>query len=121
MRMGNRITAIVLLAVYLSMLFISSFHVHTTEFSAKDECEQCVNHVPHAGHLVAGIGSSHVCLLCQLQSLTYLVPVVAVAVVIVKESRLQRDTYEVQVARVACGIVGLRAPPVVPFFLAFKE
>ncbi len=100
-----------LLTVYLSILSFSVFHVHHAGQWLADECEQCVHHIPHSGHLSASDGTSHVCLLCQFLSIFY----VAATVVAVFFFTNVRKTYHpvsyVGIGLTARGIIGLRAPP----------
>ena len=67
-----------LLTVYLSIVLVSSLHIHPASLWQIDECEQCVNHTPHAGHLTASDGWSHDCLLCQFLSFSYVAAAVAI-------------------------------------------
>lgn len=59
-----------LLSVFLPMLLFSSLHIHERVASVQD-CTECVNHVPHGGHLSLDTTSIHDCLLCQLASLPF--------------------------------------------------
>ena len=65
-----------LLLVYLPLLIAVTFHHHSEAEKASDVpcCLDCINHVHHAGHLTAQTTFTHDCVLCQLQSLPYLVP-----------------------------------------------
>ena len=65
-----------LLMVYLPLLIAVTFHHHSEaeRASAVPFCQNCINHVHHNGHLTAQISFSHDCVLCQLQSLPYVVP-----------------------------------------------
>ena len=105
------ISAFFLLAIYVSILLFSSFHVHSQALSLSDDCEQCVNHVPHSGHLSPVDGAQHVCLLCQFLNLTF-IAATGVAVIIYINVRAKHVipplTHAVHVIR---GVVGLRAPP----------
>lgn len=65
-----------LLLVYLPLLIAVTFHHHSEaeRASAVSFCQNCINHVHHNGHLTAQTSFSHDCVLCQLQSLPYVVP-----------------------------------------------
>ena len=65
-----------LLLVYLPLLIAVTFHHHSEaeKASAVPCCQDCINHVHHAGHLTTQTAFSHDCVLCQLQNPPYLVP-----------------------------------------------
>ena len=71
-RLKRKISAWILLSVFVPMLVISSFHVHGSEASLNDSCHECINHIPHAGHLIAEHMGLHACILCQFLSSAYL-------------------------------------------------
>lgn len=103
----------VLLAVFLPMLLFSSLHIHDYGPQAEAECAQCVNHLPHAGHLMAQDGAMHSCVLCQFLSLSFLA-VTSVAVVLFKPAKTA--TSSVNRSMIGTGLKGcvsLRAPPFV--------
>ncbi len=100
-----------MLAVYVSMLLISSMHVHSKNFFAETECEQCAHHQVHNGHLTASDGGQHVCLLCQFLTLSYTAVVVATVVYYTNVRKIHYVAPEYQVKRISRGVVGLRAPP----------
>ena len=50
MKTKRHIASWVLLAVFLPMLLLSSFHIHETGETVKTECTDCVHHNCH-GHL----------------------------------------------------------------------
>lgn len=66
MRTGikERLHAMALLAVLLPVLFAAPFHHHDPAFHSDTECDACLHHQPHQGHLSGGdsIGD---CLLCH--------------------------------------------------------
>jgi len=62
-----------LLAVFLPMLLLSSFHVHPEAHVEGDDCEECVHHLPHAGHISNLTVCSFDCVLCQFLTLPFLV------------------------------------------------
>ena len=78
----RRVSAWLLLAVFVPMLVLSALHTHAVGdgwwvlgvvgTAASDECVECVNHQPHAGHLTASAQTLTDCVLCQFFSLQYL-------------------------------------------------
>lgn len=65
-------SARLLLAVFAAMLLMMSLHVHKGATPAAwDECYECVNHLPHGGHLSAHTLSIHDCVICQLMTVVY--------------------------------------------------
>ncbi len=109
--MRRKIAAFVLLAVYMSMLLVSSLHVHAKSFFAETDCEQCLHHQVHNGHLTASDGGQHDCLLCQFLTLSYTAVVVATVVYFTKVCKIHYVAPEFQIERISRGVVGLRAPP----------
>ncbi len=104
-------TAWLLLAVYLSMVVLSSLHVHPESLLIPDECEQCMHHLPHAGHLSASNGVSDDCLLCQFLSLTYVAVVLATVIFVQPRITLRRIASHSSFRLRTRGVAGLRAPP----------
>ncbi len=100
-----------LLTVYLSMLLVASLHVHAKAFHAITDCEQCVHHQVHNGHLTASDGGQHDCLLCQFLTLTYTAVAIATVVFFIQFCKIRYITPDFQMKSVARGVVGLRAPP----------
>ena len=72
----RRIVSTFLLAVYLSAVLASTFHRHP-EHSEGPACEQCVHHLPHAGHIGAYEGSLSDCVLCQFLGIPYVLTLAA--------------------------------------------
>ena len=77
----RRLYARLLLSVFLPMLLLSSLHVHTATPVAVGTCVDCVNHMPHAGHISLNTLDVHDCVLCQFTSLPFIVAVAVVAAV----------------------------------------
>lgn len=100
-----------MLTLYVSMLFSSCLHIHSDHFLAANECEQCVHHQPHSGHLTAGDGLQHVCLLCQFLSLTYVAATVVALLIYNKVFTRHYDAPLSRIGQAQWGILGLRAPP----------
>lgn len=66
----RRLSAWMLLSVFLPMLLLSSLHRHAER--GVGVCTECVQHQPHAGHLTQAMGGMGDCLLCHFLSLSYL-------------------------------------------------
>ena len=77
----RHIASVVLLAVFLPMLLLSSLHVHPEAHLEDGDCKECVHHVPHAGHFTSGTSCSFDCVLCQFLSLPFLMAPLANTVV----------------------------------------
>lgn len=74
-----------LMLVYIPMLMVVTFHHHSEVegTAATFYCYDCDHHIHHNGHLTAKLNFAHECVLCQLQSLSYVVPaIIHIAVVI---------------------------------------
>ena len=73
-----------LLLVYVPMLLAVTLHRHDGVQQADDAfyCEDCARNVHHYGHLVAFQPTLHACVLCQLQSIPYLPPLLLTCAVI---------------------------------------
>ncbi len=63
-----------LLATFLPMLILSSVHVHQYGREAEDDCQMCMHHKVHNGHLSKAELTMHDCVLCQIFHLTFLNP-----------------------------------------------
>lgn len=108
----RRIAALLLLSVFLPMLVLSSLHVHEG-ISAEGNCVECMNHIPHAGHISLNLNHSHDCVLCQFVTQPFLTAaslVVAVAVVVCLDSFREPSA---RCLSTVCRIHSPRAPPVV--------
>ena len=101
-----------LLAVFLPMLVLSSFHVHSVAHHESGFCKECVNHLPHAGHIGSQTVCSFDCVLCQFFTLPFLAAAAVILVVniVLRSAPLFADDQRV-VSRER-GFVSLRAPPV---------
>jgi len=62
-----------LLFVFLLMQGVAAFHTHDHHFS-EPICHECVQHLPHPGHLVNGPDHLGDCVICQLLAAPYLLP-----------------------------------------------
>jgi len=68
-----------LLAVFVSTLILSSFHVHGTASVTADNCVECVKHHCH-GHLGQQTTTAQDCVLCHFLTLSFLTAVTVAAV-----------------------------------------
>lgn len=71
-------SSLVLLAVFLPILLLSSLHVHPQAHQEGHHCEECVHHQPHAGHISSMSVCSFDCVMCQFLTLPFLIAAVAV-------------------------------------------
>lgn len=99
-----------LLTVYLTILAMGAFHVHE-HVENVIVCQDCINHVDHAGHISVGDMTTGDCLLCSFFSITYIeVQCMAVSFAcIVLHLHLPELTQKV-FCRERC-VISLRAPP----------
>ena len=74
-RQRRRISSWVILAVFVPMLLLTSFHRHHPMAEGQEECMECAHHVHHSSHVSAGGTTIDACLLCQLSSTPYTVSV----------------------------------------------
>lgn len=96
----------------LSILMLSAFHVHRYGPLAEDTCTECVNHLPHAGHLMPATASLHDCVLCQMCHVPFIMVAVltlATPLTLISKTRPESSTH---VAVRLTGHAGTRAPPV---------
>ena len=101
-----------MLAVFLPMLLLSVLHVHEGMYVEGDSCMECVNHIPHAGHLSINASHHDDCVLCQFTSLSF-VEAVTVAVATVPVLHDVVFTPQPQHFLSAVGRISIpRAPPV---------
>ena len=108
----RRISAWVLLAVFVPMVLLSSLHLHESGLTADDGCTECVHH-QCGGHLGEQTASFHACVLCQFLTLTMLT--IAVAVVL-KHDDVRQSCYamlQYDISTGANGHVVTRGPPAV--------
>lgn len=106
----RHIASWVLLAVYLPMLLVSSFHIHRIKRVYEVECKACVQYQCH-GHLLQLSEGVHQCVLCQILTLTY----VAAATGVLLCYQPKHKAVYVRYCQTPClaykGFIGLRAPP----------
>lgn len=107
----RQVSAVLLLACYVSILLFSSLHVHPTSLFAADECTECVNHLPHSGHISTVDIGHHECLLCQFLSITYIAAVIATVVFSTSYRKFRFTAPCANLLLAKRGIISLRAPP----------
>ena len=107
----RKISAWVLLAVYLPMLAFSSIHLHTEQVRSEAVCHQCVSHQPHPGHISSQGAAHHVCVLCQFLTLPGLEALTTDLSVIISARRICFLTAEQPIVCMHVGSMRSRAPP----------
>ncbi len=114
-----RIVSTFLLAVYLTALAGVFSHRHeSADRSHEPECEQCVNHLPHAGHLNAFSGGLSDCVLCHFMGLPYVYTQTAALLL---PAFVYKSIDSLETAKTVSAFSGLnlsRAPPVSECFLS---
>lgn len=65
MRRIEKLSAWLLLWVFVPMVVLSSVHIHEPEAEAQIGCEQCVSHTQHSGHLAVQKAHLDDCVLCR--------------------------------------------------------
>ena len=106
----RRFSAWMLLAVFVPMLLLSSFHVHEQASLAGASCTACVDH--HCGgHLDQQTLHLHDCVLCQFVSLPYLWAI-ATGITLFYRKTTAYNEMGTQLCPIAIvGINASRAPP----------
>lgn len=70
MKRRERISAWIMLSVFVPMVLLSCLHIHTVP-SVSIDCDECVEHVHHAGHITRYDAHVDDCVLCRFLSLRY--------------------------------------------------
>lgn len=99
-----------LLALYLTILTLGTFHVHE-HVEDNFVCQDCINHVDHAGHISVGDMAMGDCLLCSFFTVSY---IGAQCVAIVFACAVLTSIFSEQTQKMFCKercIISLRAPP----------
>ena len=104
-RLLRHIVSIVLLAIYLPMIVLSSLHVHHDTIDAHDDCQQCVGHVEEAHH------HDHDCLYCNFLSLDCMVQDEGQTVDLLPVTKCIATPTPTAVLQFHHGVARLRAPP----------
>lgn len=107
----RRISAWVLLAIFVPILIVSSLHIHQSGTTVDDSSIECVhNHC--GGHLNQQTVSLHDCVLCQFLTLPLLLAsVISLFLLGDKRRKVKADVWQGNVCVAHLGIVGLRSPP----------
>ena len=101
-----------LLAVFLPMLLLSSFHFHENHVSEQTECTECVAHHCH-GHFTQADISFDACVLCQFLSLTLIAAVLTAAAIVFNVLWIRYAPQPCAVCNTSWGAVVTRGPPFV--------
>lgn len=108
----RRISAWLLLSVFLPVMLFSSLHVHA-EAPDSSACLECINHIPHHGHLSLDTIHLNDCLLCHFASLPFLAAVVIMVIMISAKRAVTTVQPSGKLQLAACRLNSSRAPPVV--------
>ena len=108
----RHIASWVLLAVYLPMLLISSFHIHETSEYGETACAECVHHQCH-GHLSQLSDGMHQCVLCQFLTLSYVATAAGVLLCYQSKRKAVYALHRQTPCLTELGFISLRAPPTV--------
>ncbi|MBO6118838.1 MAG: hypothetical protein J6P44_09885 [Bacteroidales bacterium] len=60
----RHISAILLLAVFVTMTVFTDFHRHNI-VNVLNICENCQHNIPHPNHISSAVSFENICLLCQ--------------------------------------------------------
>ncbi len=112
----RQIAAMILLSIFIPMMVIMYTHVHQEEPVTNGVCTLCMHHIHHAGHLSSQGTTVHDCLICQLLSMPFVLPALAIlASYIILTVRIRRQTILfMPVLRISNK--SPRAPPVYLYF-----
>lgn len=117
MNVKRRISAWLLLLVYVPMMVVLSFHVHASDGSSVvDDCVQCAHHVHH-GHLNALSDNAHDCVLCQFASLPF---VAATAIVLTVAACACRIVYAKESDNLLLGVCNIKSTRAPPAFFSYQ-
>ena len=106
----------ILLAVFVPMLLLSALHIHTEETSADDSCIECMHHVRHS-HLTSGNFCIGQCVLCQFQTLPFIIAALTTICITLMVRQEVRSTTHIFFPVSAINQQKLRAPPAVDVLL----
>ena len=108
----SKLYSFLLLAVFLPAWLLATLHTHPQTEANEVECAQCLHHLPHAGHLVAGNGEMGECVLCHFLSLPAMAAPLVVLLGFVPCSRSVRAFLQQRAASAYINLSKSRAPPV---------
>lgn len=102
-----------LLLVYVPIMTAVTFHHHgeAQKVISVIQCQDCEHHVHHDGHILAYQHTMHDCVLCQLQSATFLSPVILALSTFVVRHHIIRGFVCAKCQQLANDIKSARAPP----------
>ena len=113
-RTKRKLSAWMLLSVFVPMLLLSSLHVHqAADVPAAAGCADCANHIAHGGHFSLQTIHAASCVLCQFASLPF---VAATVLLLAFVGTLHRTQFVTRIAPCQAGVSLLhqpRAPPVI--------
>jgi len=108
----RRISARILLAVFLTIQVLAIIHIH--EDMGEDViCHDCVAHVHHNGHLSSASFAIDSCLICQFLSLPYTMATALLLIAIFHTETRHYGCFAERLYNTASQFVFLRAPPVI--------
>lgn len=102
-----------LLLVYLPMMIVVTLHRHgdAAVADATFYCQDCIEHVHHAGHIMPQQNAFHDCVLCQLQTVPFLPAEAVVLFAVVEFSCAIRVVVCSKCRQLTNCVKSLRAPP----------
>ena len=107
-----------LLLVYVPIMIAVTFHHHgeAQRVETAIPCQDCARHVHHDGHLLVLQHTMHDCVLCQLQSTSYLLPTFLTLSVFIVLHPIIRKTACAKCQPKANEVKSTRAPPYFAIF-----
>ena len=105
MRRIEKLSAWLLLWVFVPMVVLSSVHVHHETIDAHDDCRQCAGHIEEAHH------HDHDCLYCDFLGQSYLVQDEGQQVALFPAAECISVPTQSVVKQLHHGVAQLRAPP----------
>ena len=113
MEKRKRIAALLMLVVYLAAFTFSYTHRHEAVVNITEECEDCVHHLPHPGHLTALGGGISDCVLCHFIGLPFIVSLLTVVAAVTLECYRVSSAPRTELQEQHLRLRQSRAPPVV--------
>ena len=101
----------ILLAVFVPMLMLSVFHIHTEGLTDDIGCNECMHHVRHSHFSTADFCSLQ-CVQCQFQTLPFIVAgLTVICIPLAAQGHITSSVCHRVIARTA-EVISLRAPPI---------
>ena len=110
-RLRRKISAWVLLSVFVPMIFMAAVHRHDLGGDHANACYSCLHHIPHPGHLSGADASCHQCVLCQFNSLPYVLLILNSFSFLLHAHNCKFFAVTVDFSLRNAEIIYLRAPP----------